>query len=101
MGPDIIDDRIDVVGRGLLGLTVGCARCHDHKYDPIPTRDYYSLYGVFKNCSEEMVPIPRSATAPQLTDEARKKLAEVKRKQTELMAKQRDEASQADSQSAG
>lgn len=41
------DDRIDVVGRGLLGLTIGCARCHDHKYDPIPSRDYYALYGVF------------------------------------------------------
>jgi hypothetical protein len=45
--PDIIDDRIDVVSRGLLGLTVTCARCHDHKYDPIPTKDYYSLYGIF------------------------------------------------------
>src|SRR5690606_28187443 len=45
--PDIIDDRIDVTTRGLLGLTVTCARCHDHKYDPIPTADYYSLYGVF------------------------------------------------------
>ena len=44
---DIIDDRIDVVTRGLMGLTVTCARCHDHKYDPIPTADYYSLYGVF------------------------------------------------------
>src|SRR6185369_16415131 len=49
---DIIDDRIDVVSRGLMGLTVGCARCHDHKYDPIPTRDYYSLYGVFASSSE-------------------------------------------------
>ncbi|MHB8520270.1 MAG: PSD1 and planctomycete cytochrome C domain-containing protein [Limisphaerales bacterium] len=49
---DIIDDRIDVVSRGLMGLTVGCARCHDHKYDPIPTRDYYSLYGVFASCYE-------------------------------------------------
>jgi mono/diheme cytochrome c family protein len=45
--PDVYDDRIDVVTRGLLGLTVSCARCHDHKYDPIPTEDYYSLYGVF------------------------------------------------------
>jgi hypothetical protein len=41
------EDRVDVVGRGLLGLTVACARCHDHKYDPIPTEDYYGLAGVF------------------------------------------------------
>ncbi len=38
-------DRVDAVSRGMLGLTVGCARCHDHKYDPIPTKDYYSLGG--------------------------------------------------------
>jgi len=50
--PDIIDDRIDVVSRGMMGLTVSCARCHDHKYDPIPTADYYSLYGVFQNSME-------------------------------------------------
>ncbi|MCA9236990.1 MAG: PSD1 domain-containing protein [Planctomycetales bacterium] len=49
---DIIDDRIDVVTRGLLGLTVACARCHDHKYDAIPTADYYSLYGVFASSAE-------------------------------------------------
>jgi hypothetical protein len=53
---DILDDRIDVVTRGLLGLTVGCARCHDHKFDPIPTRDYYSLYGVFASSVESDVP---------------------------------------------
>lgn len=47
---DIIDDQIDTVSRGFLGLTVSCARCHDHKYDPIPTADYYSLYGVFASC---------------------------------------------------
>jgi hypothetical protein len=52
---DIIDDRIDVVTRGTMGLTVACARCHDHKYDPIPTRDYYALYGVFQSCSEQRV----------------------------------------------
>jgi hypothetical protein len=49
---DIIDDRIDVVTRGTLALTVSCARCHDHKYDPIPTKDYYSLYGVFNSAYE-------------------------------------------------
>jgi uncharacterized protein DUF1553/uncharacterized protein DUF1549/cytochrome c len=49
---DIIDDRIDVVGKGFLGLTVACARCHDHKFDPIPQADYYSLHGVFASCIE-------------------------------------------------
>src|SRR5262249_8495072 len=49
---DIIDDRIDVVSRGMLGLTVACARCHDPKYDPIPSKDYYSLYGVFASSQE-------------------------------------------------
>ncbi len=50
---DVIDDRIDAVCRGTMGLTVNCARCHDHKYDPIPTADYYSLYGVFDSCFEQ------------------------------------------------
>ena len=49
---DILDDRIDVVTRGIMGLTVTCARCHDHKFDPIPTADYYSLYGVFASSPE-------------------------------------------------
>jgi hypothetical protein len=49
---DIIDDRIDVVCRGTMALTVGCARCHDHKFDPIPSADYYSLYGVFASSVE-------------------------------------------------
>jgi hypothetical protein len=49
---DIIDDRIDVVTRGFLGLTVTCARCHAHKFDPVPSEDYYSLYGVFKSSPE-------------------------------------------------
>ena len=43
----IIDDQIDLVTRGLMGFTVACARCHDHFHDPIPTADYYSLYGIF------------------------------------------------------
>src|SRR5262249_41039238 len=41
------DERIDAVGRGFMGLTLGCARCHDHKFDPITTKDYYGLAGVF------------------------------------------------------
>ena len=57
---DVIDDQIDVVSRGFLGLTASCARCHDHKFDPIPTADYYSLYGVFAS-SEEPYNRPRIA----------------------------------------
>jgi cytochrome c553 len=44
---DNIDEQIDTIGRALLGLTVSCARCHDHKFDPIPTTDYYALAGIF------------------------------------------------------
>jgi len=46
---ETLDDRVDTLTRGLLGLTVSCARCHDHKFDPIPQLDYYSLAGVFQN----------------------------------------------------
>ena len=49
---DIINDRIDVVTKGFLGLTVACARCHDHMFDPIPTKDYYSLHGIFASSYE-------------------------------------------------
>jgi hypothetical protein len=47
---DIIDDRIDLVTRGLMGLSVSCARCHDHKYELITTADYYALHGIFASC---------------------------------------------------
>ena len=54
---DTIDDQIDVVTRGLLGLTVACARCHDHKYDAVPTTDYYSLYATFASSRKpELLP---------------------------------------------
>jgi cytochrome c553 len=49
---DIINDRIDVVTKGFLGLSVSCARCHDHMFDPIPTKDYYSLHGIFASSVE-------------------------------------------------
>jgi cytochrome c553 len=49
-------DRVDAVTRGFLGLTVACARCHDHKYDPIPQTDYYALAGVFYNTIYEEYP---------------------------------------------
>jgi mono/diheme cytochrome c family protein len=49
LSPEMQDDRVDATTRAFLGLTVACAQCHDHKFDPIPTKDYYSLQGVFAN----------------------------------------------------
>ncbi len=46
---DIVDEQLDTLGKAFLGLTIGCARCHDHKFDPIPTRDYYALAGILRS----------------------------------------------------
>ncbi len=46
---DVVDEQIDTMGRAFLGMTLGCARCHDHKFDPIPTADYYALAGIFRS----------------------------------------------------
>jgi len=46
---DTVDEQLDVTTRAFMGLTVACARCHDHKFDPIPTEDYYSMAGIFKS----------------------------------------------------
>jgi hypothetical protein len=46
---DIVDEQLDTIGKGLLGQTISCARCHDHKFDPIPTRDYYAMAGILRN----------------------------------------------------
>ena len=58
---DIVDDQIDVTGRVLLGLTLGCARCHDHKFDAIRTVDYYGLAGIFRS-TEPFADESRNAT---------------------------------------
>jgi cytochrome c553 len=57
LSPQFQDDRVDATTRGFLGLTVACAQCHDHKYDPIPTRDYYSLLGIFKSTESHDFPL--------------------------------------------
>ena len=46
---DIIDEQIDTIGKAFMGLSIGCARCHDHKFDPISTKSYYSMAGIFKS----------------------------------------------------
>jgi mono/diheme cytochrome c family protein len=64
---EVINDRIDVIGRGLMGLTVACARCHDHKFDPIPTADFYALYGVFAS-TEDLTELPEITLAGARVD---------------------------------
>ena len=90
---DIIDDRIDVVARGTMALTVGCARCHDHKYDPIPAQDYYSLYGVFQSCAERLVPIATAPGGETPSAAFATGLRERERKLAEALATRRAEAS--------
>jgi hypothetical protein len=46
---DYVDEQLDAIGKGMLAQTIACARCHDHKFDPIPTRDYYAMAGILKN----------------------------------------------------
>ncbi len=63
---DKIDNMLDVFGKTFLGLTVACARCHDHKFDPIPTRDYYALAGVFHSSQIATVNLDSQATLRRL-----------------------------------
>ena len=58
---DVVDEQIDTISRAFLGLTVGCARCHDHKFDPISTTDYYAMAGIFR--STEM--LARTLASPR------------------------------------
>jgi len=86
------NDRVDVVSRGFLGVTVGCARCHDHKYDPIPTKDYYALAGVFLNTAyHEYAQVPQAAV-----DEYKKR-----EKDIEARGKLLDEFSSVESEQLG
>jgi mono/diheme cytochrome c family protein len=80
LSPEMQDDRVDATTRAFLGLTVACAQCHDHKYDPIPTRDFYSLMGIFRNTDLREVPL-----APKQTVDAYKQQdALIQKKEKEL-----------------
>jgi len=62
---DIINERIDAIGRGFLGLSLACARCHNHKFDPVTQADYYALHGVFRSITEPSEgPIISESTDP-------------------------------------
>jgi mono/diheme cytochrome c family protein len=80
LSPEMQDDRVDATTRAFLGLTVACAQCHDHKYDPIPTRDFYSLMGIFRNTDLREVPL-----APKQTvDVYKEQDALIQKKEREL-----------------
>ena len=87
---DILDDRIDVVTKGIMGLTGACARCHDHKFDPIPTRDYYSLHGIFASSEE---PVSETVISdPDNHPQYQAFLAEIEKVRTESRNYERGEA---------
>src|SRR5262249_41829753 len=79
---EYLDDVIATVGRGLLGLTVQCARCHNHKFDPIPQTDYYSLQATFFGYVETTYPLVTPAEA----EAYQKKVAEIDARQAPLKA---------------
>ena len=72
MSPEFQDDRVDATTRGFLGLTVGCATCHDHKFDPIPTKDYYSLLGVFESTKSYDYPLAPADTVEAFEKQKKK-----------------------------
>ncbi|MBL6763526.1 MAG: DUF1553 domain-containing protein [Verrucomicrobiae bacterium] len=82
---EVIDDQIDVVTRGMMSLSVYCARCHDHKFDPVTTKDYYGLYGVFDSIKvSENKPIIEDMTEVQQRPEYQSYLNEKSRLLAEL-----------------
>lgn len=90
----VADDRIDVIGRGLMGLTVACARCHDHKFDPIPSRDYYAMYSIINSSDEpenEAMPVIGKAANEKDAQDYDAKVAEIEKKETEYKKQVYDE----------
>lgn len=83
---DEIDDRIDATSRAFMGLTVTCSRCHDHKFDPIPTEDYYSWHGVFSSTREpELGPLLEEPKPTAEYQDFEKQIATAQDKVTELV----------------
>lgn len=84
------DERVDATTRGFLGLTVACAQCHDHKFDPIPTRDYYSLLGVFESTEATKYPLAPAEIVDQY-EKQKKALDDEKAVLTKFLDNQRDQ----------
>ena len=90
---DELDDKVDTLTRGFLGLTVACARCHDHKFDPVPTKDYYALAGIYAGTKLSDAPLGSADELKAYTDaQANLKKAEdkLRKAQAALKAKKSD-----------
>ena len=90
LNPEFQDDRVDVTTRGFLGLTVACAQCHDHKFDPIPTKDYYSILGIFNSSQYKEYPLADAATVAKY-EAADKGFKRVKDDRDEFIKKQSEQ----------
>lgn len=90
--PQFQEDRVDALSRGFLALTVACAQCHDHKFDPIPQRDYYSLLGIFQNTKGAEFPLVGDAVVKEYerqkkaSEEAAKAVRDFENAQSEQLA---------------
>lgn len=95
---ETLDDRIDTLSRGFLGLTVSCARCHAHKFDPIPQRDYYSLAGVFNNTGARETPLvpPEVVKAYNDHQQSIKNLEKQLKQQADAVKKEKREPNDAE-----
>jgi hypothetical protein len=72
LSPEFQDERVDALSRGLLAVTVACAQCHDHKFDPIPTKDYYALEGVFLSTELHETPLAPKEVVKRYQDQKKK-----------------------------
>ena len=93
---DVVDEQLDVIGKGLLAQTIACARCHDHKFDPIPTSDYYAMAGILKNVqglkhanvsSSMEIPLPISEESKRELEIHNSAVAKLQREINELKPK--------------
>src|SRR5262245_3563482 len=87
LSPEMQDERVDATTRGFLGLTVACAQCHNHKFDPIPTRDYYSLQGIFTNTQLDQFPLAPKQVV-DAWDAQKKALDKLETKMKDFISKQ-------------
>jgi cytochrome c553 len=85
---DELDDRIDTLARGFLGLTIACARCHDHKFDPISQQDYYALAGIFKSSAYREEPL----VPPEIVEKYEQVQKEIKEQEQKIKKRQEAEA---------